>query len=364
MKKLLVLVFAVLVAGCNNSSKYQMNFDVPDLAGSKMLLTNSIGDEITVLDSVELDSLGMGSMKGTIENPDWMRLSLAGTRRSIVLFMDNYDYTVKGNMQDLSIESDGGPQVDYNAYKDNMRQFSDRQQEIANRYYAARDAGVSNDSLEMILEPYYKIEDEVAASDSAYVVENPSSPVSVMLLRNMYYMLDAKELESKLSSLDPELHSLNYFQYMDDHLSRMKKVDIGMKYTDFALPDPDSNMVKLSDFAEKGVLLIDFWASWCQPCRRANPGVVEIYNKYHDKGFDIVGVSLDRSKEDWLEAIKADGLVWHHMSDLAYWDSKGADLYAVSAIPHTVLLDKDGIIVAKNLSEEELEAKIKELLDI
>jgi peroxiredoxin len=121
----------------------------------------------------------------------------------------------------------------------------------------------------------------------------------------------------------------------------MRSVAVGQKYTDLELPDVNGEMMKLSDVAGKGVLLIDFWAAWCGPCRNANPGIVEIYNEFSDKGFDIIGVSLDRSKEEWLQAIEDDKLTWHHMSDLKFWQSEAAKKYAVAAIPHTVLLDAE-----------------------
>ena len=117
----------------------------------------------------------------------------------------------------------------------------------------------------------------------------------------------------------------------------------------------------LEDFAGQWVF-IDFWASWCGPCRRANPEVVEIYNTYHDQGFEILGVSLDRDSARWVEAIADDQLTWHHISDLKFWESAGAELYGVSAIPHTVLIDRDGIISAKNLHGDELRQKIESLL--
>lgn len=134
----------------------------------------------------------------------------------------------------------------------------------------------------------------------------------------------------------------------------------GNEAPDFTMDDPDGNPVSLSSFKGK-VLLVDFWASWCGPCRRENPNVVRLYNKYHEKGFDILGVSLDRGRDPWLKAIDTDGLVWHHVSDLKGWSNSAAQLYGVSSIPHTVLLDKEGRIIARNLRGETLEAKLREL---
>ncbi|MFQ5445757.1 MAG: TlpA family protein disulfide reductase, partial [Saprospiraceae bacterium] len=109
------------------------------------------------------------------------------------------------------------------------------------------------------------------------------------------------------------------------------------------------------------VLLIDFWASWCGPCRRENPHVVEAYHKYHDKGFDVLGVSLDKTKARWVAAIEKDGLIWHHVSDLKGWQNAAARLYGVRSIPHTVLLDKEGKIIARGLRGTALTAKLEDI---
>lgn len=135
----------------------------------------------------------------------------------------------------------------------------------------------------------------------------------------------------------------------------------GGEAPDFSMNDRDGKPVKLSDFRGK-LLLVDFWASWCGPCRRENPHVVELYHKYHAKGFDVLGVSLDKTKEPWLQAIEKDGLVWNHVSDLKGWGNEAAKLYGVSSIPHTVLVDKDGKIIARNLRGEQLTAKLREVL--
>src|SRR5690606_31430035 len=119
--------------------------------------------------------------------------------------------------------------------------------------------------------------------------------------------------------------------------------------------------VKLSDHKGK-YLLVDFWASWCGPCRRENPNLVKAWQKYKDKGFDVFGVSLDRKKENWVKAIKDDQLTWTQVSDLKFWNSEAAKLYGVRAIPSNVLLSPDGTIIAKNLTGEALHSKLEQLL--
>ena len=145
------------------------------------------------------------------------------------------------------------------------------------------------------------------------------------------------------------------------NLARMKGRLVGNEAPDFAQNDPEGNPVTLSSLKGK-VVLLDFWASWCGPCRRENPNVVRLYEKYKDKGFEILGVSLDRDKARWLQAIEKDGLKWLHVSDLKGWKNEVAQLYGVSSIPHTVLLDAEGKIIAQKLRGDALERKVAEVL--
>ena len=152
-----------------------------------------------------------------------------------------------------------------------------------------------------------------------------------------------------------------FVRHLDDKLRGA--VFAGMEAPDIEMADRDGKIRRLSDLRGK-LVLIDFWASWCSPCRRENPNVVRIYKKYKDMGFEIFSVSLDNSREKWLQAIETDGLEWeNHVSDLRGWNSAGGRLYGVTSIPATVLVDKDGTILARNLRGAELENKIKEILE-
>ncbi|MFT5800938.1 MAG: peroxiredoxin, partial [Nonlabens sp.] len=137
---------------------------------------------------------------------------------------------------------------------------------------------------------------------------------------------------------------------------------IGAVAPDFSQKTPEGKLMSLSDLRGK-VVLVDFWASWCGPCRRENPNVIKVYEKYKDKGFDVLGVSLDRSKAPWMKAIKKDKLPWNQISDLKGWQNEVAQLYSVRTIPQTILLDRKGRILAKNLRGADLEAKLAEIFN-
>ncbi len=139
------------------------------------------------------------------------------------------------------------------------------------------------------------------------------------------------------------------------------RVRVGQPAPNFTQQNPDGQDISLSDLRGSYVM-IDFWASWCRPCRMENPNVVRVYNKYHDKGFEIIGVSLDRSRDSWIGAIKQDGLTWKHVSDLQFWQNAVAQQYGVNAIPFTVLVDPKGVVIATELRGRALESKLAELL--
>jgi peroxiredoxin len=151
---------------------------------------------------------------------------------------------------------------------------------------------------------------------------------------------------------------------LKERIEKLKTVAVGQVAPDFTMNDSDGNPVKFSDiYKQNEYTLLDFWAAWCGPCRQENPNIVAVYNDYKDKGFSVFGVSLDRDRDAWLKAIDDDNLTWPHVSDLAYWNNSAAQLYAVNSIPSSLIVDKNGKIIAKNKRDEELRETVSELLD-
>ena len=195
------------------------------------------------------------------------------------------------------------------------------------------------------------------------VKQNITNAVGVHLLKQNYYYMDVEELAPLMPQIPATYDNDEAIVRIKDNVERMKATAVGQKFTDFEMLTPDGKPVKLSDYVGKGkVVLVDFWASWCGPCRREMPNLVEAYKQYKDKNFEIVGVSLDQNGEAWKKAIKELRITWPQMSDLKYWDCEGSRLYAVSSIPHTVLIDGEGTILARGLHGEDLQEKLAEVL--
>ncbi len=197
-----------------------------------------------------------------------------------------------------------------------------------------------------------------------FIVSHPYSYLSLMALSSMGGpSADVNVIEPLYNGLSDELKNSPAGSQLKASFAALKATAIGSVAPDFTMNDTEGKPVTLSKFRKDNYVLIDFWASWCGPCRQENPNVVRVYNKYKDKKFTILGVSLDRQtgKADWLKAIKDDGLTWTHVSDLKFWNNEAAALYFVQSIPQNFLIDPNGKIVAKNLRGADLENKLIEI---
>jgi peroxiredoxin len=213
-------------------------------------------------------------------------------------------------------------------------------------------------------EEYDVIDNEMKQAYKQYVKDNPKSPVALYAtIQYAGYDLNADSSQPIFDLLPASTKALPSATEFADRLEIARKLAIGKPALEFTQNDTLGKPVALSSLRGK-VLLVDFWASWCGPCRRDNPNVVKLFNQYKDKDFSVLGVSLDQpgAKERWMKAIHDDKLTWTHVSDLKWWDNDVAKLYGVRAIPFNLLLDKNGNIIGRNLHGEELEKKLSQVL--
>ena len=191
---------------------------------------------------------------------------------------------------------------------------------------------------------------------------HPASPATAyFIVKDFAYKLNLEEMKSVRAQLDASLDGTSYVEEIESMITRMEKVQVGSEAPDFTLPDVDGNPVSLSSYRGKYVL-VDFWAAWCPDCRKENPNIVSAWEKYKNKNFAVLGVSLDRNRDQWLAAIEKDKLSWTQVSDLKYWSSEAAVLYCIRWIPMSFLIDPDGKIIAVGLEGDELHNKLEELL--
>ena len=228
-------------------------------------------------------------------------------------------------------------------------------------------AQMSNDTVTInkLMKDYKKFQDEMNEYSKKFIKENNDAYLSVLLLENflMRQYFTPEEVKLYFEKLDKELLETKSAKNIKKVLDSMSDISIGKPAPNFTAPSPDGKTISLKESLGK-VTIIDFWASWCGPCRAENPNVVAMYNELHDKGLNIIGVSLDKDGTKWKEAIAKDKLTWTHVSNLKFWDEPIAKQYNVQSIPATFIVDAKGNIVAKDLRGDALKAKVKEILGV
>jgi len=366
MKNILVIITILAIAvSCNPPAKnsYTINGTVDSTFEGWVYLQKKVEGPLTNIDSVMLQN-GTFSFKGTVDFPEIYYINITETKSLVPFFLEPAKIIIEINTKDINKTNISGSasQEQYDQYLNILDQYNFKLRENYGMYAKAEEIGDAAkaalyDSL------IVDIDNQRSAFIKEYIRTNTQSPITPYLLYRNLYNYELKELNEVMSNLDTNLKASPYMPLLSDYLKTLKRTEIGMLYVSFMMQDTTGIYLPIVDLIGENYLLVDFWASWCAPCREENPNLVAVYNKYKDKGFDILGVSLDRDKSSWMKAIRDDKLTWHHVSDLLYWENRAAKIYGVRSIPSNVLIDPNGIIIAKNLRGNELREKLEEIFD-
>ena len=361
MKKLLLPIIAALMilSGCNKTKQFKVNLNLDNSDGQTVVLIKSLDGQKPII----LDTVVMADNKAVFtvdkDEPQAMYiLAFKEKKDTKLLFPDNKDVTVKGDLDDFfHIEATGGDVMNaYNEYQQHLAQYLTA---FIPLEAAANEAYDNDDSLkyEEVNAKMLEIWDAAHEYQFDYIRNHPDSYVS-------HYILDDLKTDIELAQVIELAELLTcesvYRDNVNNFIESNMRVELGQPFMDFTLQTVDGKDVNLAEIISNNkVTMIDFWASWCGPCRHENPVVKAAYEKYHALGLEIVGISVDRNEAAWLQAVEEDALPYIQVRDV---EGNVGDDYAVVYIPSNFLYDQHGVMVAKGLRGEELEAKLAELL--
>ncbi len=359
----IALLLAVIACG-NNGEKHdgaiKISGELKNQPEGAVVLSEYRNDRTEVIDTVEVNNNGKFDYQLSLEGPGFYELNLYD-EKIVRLALYDEDVAVQYDFSDEeSIQVTGSKDTEQVMKVDELASlYQEEINDLNTQYYEAMSAN-DQDAIKAIQERSMVMVSDHAERVKATIREMDGSFAALAAVGMIDPRSDFEFLDSLISELDEQYPNTKMIVSLKQQLDEMRTLAVGQPAPEIALPNPEGEVVKLSDLRGKYVL-IDFWAAWCKPCREENPNVVRLYHEYKDQGFEVFGVSLDRTKEAWVQAIEEDGLEWAQVSDLQYFNSEAAATYQINAIPATYMVDPEGKIIAKDLRGPSLENKLKEL---
>jgi len=350
---------------CSNQAGYSLKVDIKDFPdGSKVFLKYIDASNSPITVDSTFTSNGLANFKGSQNFPAMHYLFFENANGNIPVIIENASIEVAAQKDSLNAAKLSGSDQHtwFSEFVTTSQGFSERANGIATDLQNARANG-KEAFIESLREEYLELQEEAKSYEISFAAEHPGSLITVLLIERMFASKAVEELKIKelIEAITPEIKESDAGKKLMTLWEANLSTAIGSNAIDFSGPNPNGEIISLSNLKGK-VTIIDFWAAWCKPCRAENPNVVAVYNQYHDKGLEIISISLDKKKEDWIAAIAADQMDWHHISSLAYFSDPIAKQYNINAIPATFILDENGTIVAKDLRGPALGAQIAKML--